>query len=207
MWCKSCQQDVPGLPLDERGSYACPRCGESFVLDRPQPVEMPIAAAATVVRPRSSRLALVSGTRMPALYDDWEVDEQLRHIGRVLAVDSDEATEPKLITRIDDAHTPAPAPHQRPDWTGRVGGMLRKVETVQSQGILPALTWLAMLLGTMAIVCGGVLVAWSWLGERPELWRIGQPVALGGVCSLVLGLALQLDRHWQERRTARADEG
>jgi hypothetical protein len=135
---------------------------------------------------------------MPLLYDDWELDEELRHVGRVLAPQS-EGTEGDGAARVDEPHAELPPPHFPGPVEPDPKPAVEATEPSQSQGVLPLLTWLATLLGTMAIVCGGVLVGWAWLTERAELWRIGQPIALGGVCALVVGLVLQLDRAWQER--------
>ena len=73
-------------------------------------------------------------------------------------------------------------------------GLIAAVERFQSRMILPALAWITTFLGTMALVCGGALLVWSQVVHRPELWPIGQPIALGGAFVLVLGLALQWDR-------------
>ena len=55
----------------------------------------------------------------------------------------------------------------------------------------------------MIAACGGVLVAWSLVAAREDLWPIGMPLALLGQAGLVLGLVLQLDGLWNSsRRTA-----
>ena len=56
MWCKQCGQDVPGSATSRAGRFLCPRCGGILAIE---------AAA-------------------PAVYDGWEMDEQLRHIERLL---------------------------------------------------------------------------------------------------------------------------
>jgi hypothetical protein len=59
---------------------------------------------------------------------------------------------------------------------------------------------LAISVGLMALVCGGVLLAWGYLFARGDLWSLGLPVALGGQAILLLGLLLQIDRLWQSNR-------
>ena len=49
----------------------------------------------------------------------------------------------------------------------------------------------------MALACGGVLIAWSLLGSRDDLWSLGMPLAVVGQGGLVIGLLLQLDGLWQ----------
>jgi hypothetical protein len=60
-----------------------------------------------------------------------------------------------------------------------------------------AVAWLIISLGAMALVFGGVLLAWSCFSGRAELWRLGLPFALGGQASLIIGLVLQLNGLWQ----------
>jgi len=60
--------------------------------------------------------------------------------------------------------------------------------------------WSAICIGLMAFACGGVLLGWSVLGERSELWSLGVPITLVGQVALLVGLCLQLDRLWSENR-------
>jgi hypothetical protein len=66
------------------------------------------------------------------------------------------------------------------------------------------LAWSALSFGVMALVFGGVLLAWSYWSGRPELWTLGLPFALGGQAGLILGLVLQLDGLWQSNHDAAA---
>ena len=67
------------------------------------------------------------------------------------------------------------------------------------------IAWLILALGLMAFSCGGVLLAWSLLGHRSDLWNYGMPFALAGQFGLLLGLILHLDHVWHtNRRTADA---
>jgi hypothetical protein len=127
------------------------------------------------------------------------VDEQLQHIGRVLAVEELGATRPDIL-RIDAAHPGGPGRRHRS--TERRKRPLPAVQRAPSQGLLPLLTWFCTLLGTMATTCGGVLLGWSAWTAREELWRIGVPITLGALAVLAVGLLLQFDQSWQHRRTA-----
>ena len=73
-------------------------------------------------------------------------------------------------------------------------------EGFQGRILLPQLSWLAVSLGLVLILVGGGVLVWSQWCIRPELWRIGEPTALGGVCSLVVGLVLQVDRRFQPKQ-------
>jgi hypothetical protein len=65
------------------------------------------------------------------------------------------------------------------------------------------IAWAILSLGLMSFTCGGVLLAWSFLGHRNDLWTLGMPMALAGQFGLLLGLVLQLEHLWHaNRRTA-----
>jgi hypothetical protein len=133
------------------------------------------------------------------------MDEQLRHIERALRATKQKAPEPPPVEaqqtiRFDLPHAvpnawhvPASNPDRRPKSpsAGRDPG---------SQ----VLTWIALLSGTMSLVCGGILLTWSMVAGRPELWSIGLPIAVGGQIVLLIGLVLQIDRLWSDNRAAAA---
>jgi hypothetical protein len=54
--------------------------------------------------------------------------------------------------------------------------------------------WMALLPGTAALICGGVLSGWSIVAGREELWKIGLPITIGGLIALLIGLMLQFVR-------------
>jgi len=58
------------------------------------------------------------------------------------------------------------------------------------------------LFGTMALVCGSILLGWATIADRPELWTFGTPIALGGQIVLLVGLVCQLERLWSDSRRA-----
>jgi hypothetical protein len=68
--------------------------------------------------------------------------------------------------------------------------------------MLAVLTWIALALGITAFACGGMLLGWSVVAGRDELWTLGLPIALGGQIALLVGLMLQLDRLWHDSRHA-----
>jgi len=156
-----------------------------------------VAAAVAASEDRSEPIP--AGPAPPVL-DDWELDELLRQIARMLATESEEPPNRKR-SRLDAAHRTSRRP-RRSGWGVKLRRIGERIETVHARRILPILAWVATLLGTMAVVCGGVLVAWSMVTGRQGLWRIGMPVALGGGASLALGILLQLDRLWQRKRAA-----
>lgn len=183
MWCKHCHQEVPGIALQGDKRF-CPRCGEaveaSVTLDVPLP-----AVAAERPNPWRSFQALLYDRRPPPC-EDWELDDTLRRI--------ELAIRPRGLgaatTRIDSAHWEPGAPHHAVQRTGRA---IQAAEEIQPRGVLPMLGWFALFAGTMAASCGGALLIWSRVASRPDLWPVGQPIALGGVCCLLVALIVQLD--------------
>jgi hypothetical protein len=138
---------------------------------------------------------------LPLPFDDWELDEQLRHIERVLQTAKVrarqiDAAERRAAMRCDASHIGPPAWHmplaerqrqRRPEATPKQKG----------HGFLWGMvTWLVLLLGTTGLVCGCGLLGWSLLDGRPELWGIGLPVAAIGQVALLVGLVLQIDGLW-----------
>jgi hypothetical protein len=131
------------------------------------------------------------------------LDEQLRHIDRVLHAVGESGRQPPPIerpraTRFDPPHTAPTAWHAPP----RKAARRRRPQPAAHASGSQALTWFALLLGTMSLVCGGILLAWSMVANRPELWSIGLPIAIGGQIVLLMGLVLQIDRLWSDNRAA-----
>ncbi len=179
MWCTHCRQDVPALPASDTGTFTCPRCAGQIGAEATKPVEQPEPA-----------------------YDGWELDEQLRHIGRVL--ESQQATTGRTAdgsaaeaARFDFLHAGPPQWHFSAPASKR--GQSR---TTAGPTAIGALIWAAFSLGTMSLVCGGILLAWSMATGRRELWNVGLPVAIAGQLALVIGLVLQLERLWHDNREA-----
>jgi hypothetical protein len=56
--------------------------------------------------------------------------------------------------------------------------------------------WAALLSGLTALACGVVLLGWSYVDARPELWDVGLPIALSGQAVLLVGLVLHLQSIW-----------
>jgi hypothetical protein len=129
------------------------------------------------------------------------MDEQLRHIQRVLGFEKGLARRRSAKTRpeaarIDSAHAELPllgTPHLRAtsDRKNASGS------TVRTGG--GALSTFCLVSAGAMLVCGGVLLGESFWGGRPVLWQIGLPIALVGQIVLVLGLLLRLNRLHREQ--------
>jgi len=224
MWCKQCQQDVPAVVSAEGGPLSCPRCGHN-VANPDRSWQSPVAepdfipdgestgveftgveftAGEDSVGPTSARSDTPSGS---SDYDGWEFDEQLRHIRRVLDKSLAEGRERPVATkndvvRLDQPHAAGSAGWHLGEQSRTRRKADRKADSRPRGPFVSVLAWASLSLGTMVFVCGGILLGWSVIGNRPELWSVGLPVAAGGQVCLLLGLVLQLERLWHDSRRA-----
>ena len=53
----------------------------------------------------------------------------------------------------------------------------------------------------MAFTCGGVMLAWSIVQKRDELWEIGMPLTLGGQGAIIFGLLGLLESATQRSKS------
>jgi hypothetical protein len=177
MWCDHCRQDVSVRPLADSTKLGCPRCGQ----------QLPAAADRPDV-------------------DGWEIDEQLRQIGRTVAAEkSSDETENALkreIARLDPPHLDHTSPWRMP--ARQTARRQRRAVRPPRRRTAATFSWLVLSIGTMGLVCGGILLGWSAVTGRGELWSIGLPVLFGGQVALVLGLLGQLERLWRDSRSAAA---
>ena len=195
MWCKTCRQDVPALSSVDQQSLYCPRCGKVVCVDLRE------ASTVDATEDASSGPSATPTDTLP-WYDGWELDEQLRHIervlhGRRLKRHESETVDRRETTRFDLAHSAGP------DWhVSTVGRPADRWKPNGRRGTgSRVLMWLSVGLGTTSLVCGGILLGWSLASGRHELWDIGLPLALAGQITLLAGLVLQIDRLWHDNRT------
>jgi hypothetical protein len=149
----------------------------------------------------SSAASAISDGDSP-IYDSWEIDEQLRHIQRTLQNDSGKVAPDagrQCEMRFDSPQAALPSNHV--SMSGRLA-LPRKAAVRQRNSGSGVLVWLALAIGTTGFVCGSVLLAWSFVAGRNELWTFGLPAMLIGQIALLVGLALQLDRLRRDNRAA-----
>lgn len=223
MWCAECQLDVPTLAVpEEPGVIRCAFCrGELAERQKPaalkevktgtesQAAEGPESDKRQQTRDRGQQTG-TSGHNSevsrnattieavprllllpPPAVDDWQGEADLRHAERLLAVlrqssdCSPAQTSADAAMRFDEIVAPSHPPsevHNLQAWSSGLAA------------------WACLTLGLMAFVCGGVLLAWSFLADRGDLWSLGLPLTLAGQVGLVLGLLLQLDGLSQSSR-------
>jgi len=180
MWCSTCQQDVPGLAASD-GGQRCGKCsqplagGQSPALDGSRVLD-----GSTVQRLLSDQPSA----------DDWALEAELRSVERL--VGSLRGSTPR--TAVDAPHAALPAWHVPQEQATR--------EPVAVQSTSHVAAWTVLSIGLAVFACGGVLLGWSVIGQRDDLWPIGMPLAVIGQAVLILGLILQLDGLWHTSRQA-----
>ena len=212
MWCKLCQQDVPGIVSAGTGRYRCPRCGEGFDAapdgDRQ---DLPDAGCAECPadEARSDGIRIHSQDHTSEVgrpvtrssYDGSAVEENLRELGKILTGDDEVEDSPSAPCgewfRLDSSHA-EPAGWRTTSEKDR----LNRKSGTNSRGdsVVSKVPWAVLSLGVAAFTFGSVLMSWSIVAGRPELWSTGIPVLLVGQIGLLVGLILQLDRLWHENR-------
>jgi hypothetical protein len=168
MWCDECRQDVPADHSAPDGGIRCARCGTTFPGHLAGPAPDCTWKEKTLPEP----------ARPFTPTESWEIDEDLRHIGRIVKSVADDASSD--AGQAIDELLPAPA-----------RGRTQKVDAPPRPWLRACLAWPALCAGTCAVTCGLVLAAWSLLGGRADLWRVGCPTAIGGMGAALVGLAVR----------------
>ncbi len=203
MWCKNCQQDVAAVATALDGRPCCVRCGDVMVGSRfhapsenrgvPEPA--PAAAQSQTVTLRAPL----------SLFDHWELDEQLRHVERVLSgarfTAKVEAPADEAGARIESHRSPTTelADDTETDEAAldptdaKRSSRRRFVHPRHKQAQRPKLTWFTVAAGAMALVGGIAMLACGWLLHRGDLQSIGLPITLLGQVAVLVGMVLQLD--------------
>ncbi len=207
MWCARCEQDVPSLASPQNRGLICIRCGgkiprpkeDSMGLRRTNPSNsrhhLPEAPAWKSSAPAArgsepSPSPSYEGILLPISsflgYDDWEIEQHLRHIGRrvrQLVLPPNPQSQALRFTRVDSPHQLLPEIH----WAS-------SSEHFPSLGrsSSPKRTGQIFLYGGIIfLTCGLVLLVLAYLGSRPELQWWGWPSVVLGQAALLLAILFQ----------------
>ncbi len=180
-------------------------------------IENSAAATERNERPQTNigRTAEVSPAPTPTA-QQWEEEDQLRQIETLLTLDgpndpNQQRTYRRELARFDFGHGLPGAWHLDAATSKKKGDDLsqssetdapRTSREIRRSGhsTIGPWTYLALLVGTTALVCGGSLLGWSMISGRAELWNLGLPIALGGQITLLAALLIQLERLWADHR-------
>lgn len=131
-------------------------------------------------------------------YDEWEMEERLRHLDRIYARSSagGPLSGPPRWFRIDSMH--GSIPWQRP---------LAKSPAAPGPSGLARFGRVILMFGLAITVCGASLAVWGKFGARPDLLPLGIPIAAAGQVLLLVGLVLQSDSQSNTPRAASRTTG
>ncbi|TWT89861.1 hypothetical protein Mal64_02430 [Pseudobythopirellula maris] len=183
MWCRHCQQEVPGLGPLTSGSAQCARCRRPIGADSP--------AVEATVDPFDS-------------IDDPKNAERLAKIDRTLrAAHSRVKAGPSSGSlRFDFGDSrEIPGRSDSPDIIDRPPAQKRRAPAAKAAK-QQAGSWAVAALGAGCLGLGVGLMLWSQVQARPELWNPALAATLVGQGLMILGLVQLASHLWTSSRAA-----
>jgi hypothetical protein len=209
MWCKQCRQDVPGVSAKgTEGKLRCVRCGTLLWAEAAAANSIGVTRGVGSMADHGLELetAAVLPDKPPVEFDDWDLDPDLSSFAHHRAAQRQAMTSPIAhAASLESMHPLGSMWHDTAAMTlPMTSRPAQKQETEQPPRVAHGswMAWLIMAIGLMAFSCGGVLLGWSLISARTDLWDLGLPVTIGGQVVLLFGLILQLERMWQNNRYA-----
>jgi hypothetical protein len=172
---------------------------ESAAAEAARPETTQQTSAAADASPSPAANPPPRGQGPPLELDQWELDLEWKRL-RGLAGTAYLTFDPRRAELLPHGSHPGLPKRHRPKSRRKTPSGDRHVQRPASGWSL--LAWGVLSLGLMAFMCGGVLLGWSYVAGRDELWSLGMPIAVAGQVGLLLGLVLQLERIWQGNRLA-----
>ena len=169
-------------------------------------VELPAPHAASDVGANRDAIALAEpdAEKLPASasvplrvplseFDNWELEEQLRHVERILSG----ARFSTVMAHTDMAErTPAPKSYKRVNSAAHVAA----VEGPKKSRVRARVAWTIVGLGAAALAAGIALLSGGAVTGRSAWQSIGLPITLLGQVALLFGMMMQLDLVWHAKR-------
>jgi hypothetical protein len=143
----------------------------------------------------------------PIRSDDWSIRQRSRELDRALRRpmhfgNTGGTFTPSGVKRFDpplgllDQYSQTPPPTVTTTVPSIAGS--RQNRTTVSQ----VLAWLVVASGTITLLAGIGLIAWSLSAKQMEHWNLALSLALGGQGALILGLVMVVSRLWRSSRYA-----
>lgn len=203
MWCKHCRQDMPAVASEPGGAVRCVRCrrlsdgsdvsaaphsrriaelaGHGLDLDDGSTPRIAGQSHSPIEGNASQLVAPSPADELHDDWDDWLVTKELDRIRR--RFDLPFSSAPAVDAAIDD---------ERPA-TDRGSPRRSRAARRSPAPLLAILVFFGLSLGLIAFVCGLVLLGWSLIAGRGDLWGMSLSVTLAGQFGLLFGLLLQID--------------
>lgn len=196
MWCSRCQQDVPAVPGQRANTLCCVRCqallsGAAVEASAYSPPEPALPEGIEPLDSLKTQTPLDQLLLPPIPQEDWQLEAELRYVERLAAAwrDTPPLQDSFALASEEQGVSEQRHSHEEPS-----------DDVAPAKPRFAGLAWAALSLGVMSFVCGGVLLGWSAIAGRQDLWSIGLPLALVGQAGLIVGLVLQLETLWQTNR-------
>jgi hypothetical protein len=203
MWCKTCQQDTPGVAHASTGRIVCSRCQQP-VRSRKAVDQARISDDGIALDEQPTATA-VAATAAPAFAnDDWTHQQRVRTLVRELKRPAITASKSSASVFADRRRFEPPH-----DFFGQLErtpivpqSMTNDVaNTAQSEGS-QIVSWLVVVIGALAFAGGASLIAWCLSSKNMTYWNLALGLALGGQGTLILGLVLVASRLWRYSKYA-----
>ena len=196
MWCKNCRQDVPAVAADDRRATRC--CSVRRGVAPAGPVAVTVHTAG-LEGSGDSDFDLDDQDSTPLEpdggLDDWALDVELQRLHRLVT-----AAMPSSTAAIAGNAARVLLAIRQNGSNRQPGSSTLAVSRVAPRRRASIVVWSLLGFGIMAFVCGAILLAWSLIADRSELWTLGMPACLAGQLGLLLGLVFQLSRLWDDNR-------
>jgi hypothetical protein len=200
MWCKTCQQDTPGIAHAATGRIVCSRCQQP-VRARKATANARICDDGIALDEQSSAPAAAAPTFAK---DDWSNQQRVRTLARELKRPTFAAS--KTSTSVFADRRRFEPPH---DFFGQLERQQIASQTLASEAPNAAQSegsqivgWLVVVIGSLAFAGGASLIAWCLSSKNMTHWNLGLGLALGGQGTLIMGLVLVASRLWRYSRYA-----
>jgi hypothetical protein len=195
MWCSTCQQDTPALGSASEGTLRCGKCSGALT-----PALAPTANTSQVSTQTATLEKLFRNT--PLSNEDWAIEAELRGVQRLLSSLKTRPSAIDYITQAPHSHLRSPAQKTADSYNQATLEPRHSPAKPHPQARLAA--WTVLTIGLTLFACGVLLLAWSFIVKRNDLWPLGVPLMFIGQAGLILGLVLQLNGLWSTNRQTAA---
>lgn len=188
MWCPRCRQDVPAIATAHEQTLACVRCRQPLARLSDANIESAAGKQESSAKANADELDLLSSDQQA------EIDDLLSRAEWLLGIDAAAPSRSRSAHYVAEIHGPVGAV------PGHHFGVHHKPPTARRAPWVSWASWGALGVALTGFCCGGILLGWSLIANRQELWNIGETVTLASQVGLLIGLILQLERISGERR-------
>jgi hypothetical protein len=193
---------------DLKTYYLCAGCGEVIATDAQYIPSSESTGHKALGSASDGALGSASDGTIREQYEtwEWELDQQLHDVRQLLEARTGNYEQPANRRSALYADVDSTLKNQKQS-VREQDSKTRRIDIPESKAKVdrqdPSLfAWLVFSFGLMSLTCGAVLIVWSLVTGRHELWRVGLPIALVGQAVILVGIVLLLDRMWRENRTA-----